>query len=96
MNKLFEWIFDVIKKLLSWFLEKVAELGDLILKGALEFVNIFLPVEYVQYFADFLGKADYFVPLREMAAFGTAIFAAWAAMTTYRLIKSWIPSVSGT
>lgn len=96
MKNLFQWIFDALKKLLIWFFEQIQEFGGSILKGVLKFAELVLPVEYVQYFADFLGKADYFVPLREMAAFGTAIFAVWLALAVYRLVKSWIPTVSGT
>lgn len=43
---------------------------------------------------DALRFTNYFFPLEEMFAFAAALVALWVLGMLYRLVKSWIPSLS--
>ena len=45
-------------------------------------------------YADRLAQVNYFFPLSECLAFAVLLWAAWGTMKLYRLIKSWVPTVS--
>lgn len=45
-------------------------------------------------FTHWLQVANTFFPLAEMFSLASALVSLWAACVTYRLVKSWIPTVS--
>ena len=44
--------------------------------------------------SEFLSVANHFFPVAEMFALLTVISITWLIMISYRLVKSWIPTLS--
>lgn len=92
---IFDWLYDAIKGLLSWFLEQIYNLGATLLSGILNGIDSINPT-MSDSMSKLLAYVDYFFPLREAVGFASILFTAWVMVMLYRIVKSWIPTVSGT
>lgn len=89
-----DWLLDILKQAFQWVIEFVQWFGGMLLVPVFNVMELVMPISYVNAFAEVLGKADYFFPVRECIAFGSAYFVMWGALALYRLIKSFIPAVA--
>jgi hypothetical protein len=85
-----KWLGEKIIAIIQWVFESVADWGNILLDGVLGSISFFLPIEYVQNFADLLAYVDYFAPLSEAVGFGSFLFVAWVVCAIYRAIKMWL------
>lgn len=85
-----KWLAEKIISIVQWLFETIAVLGGLLIDGALGAVSFFLPIEYVNGFADLLAYVDYFAPLREAVGLGAHLFALWVFFAIYRVGKMWL------
>jgi hypothetical protein len=91
-----KWILEQAQALVIWVLAGVAALGEAVLHSALDGLALFLDATYVQQFAEVLAQADYIMPIRETVGFGTSMFTLWVSVLVYRIVKSYLPTISGT
>lgn len=96
MKTLFKWLFDRIADLVIWLFTKISALGMLVI-GSLKGVMVtFVPSANLNAFDEYLAGINYFFPLTETVGYATALFGVWVTCLLYRLVKSWLPTVSGT
>lgn len=90
---------DVLKNALlaalDFILGLFKSLGETIMEGIPEVMG-FLQMDdaSIQSFVDFLSVADYFFPLTEIMSFVGILIAAYIPLFLYRLVKSWIPTLT--
>lgn len=104
MNKALGWIFDffanhfeLFKDFFQWFFGMIRVLGDTILASLFSVVSSLVPAApSLASWNTVLEGINYFFPLSESIVMLTAYGVLWTGLVSYRLKKSWLPSVSGT
>jgi hypothetical protein len=88
-------IKDGVLAILVWFFEQLCNFGMWIIGGLLSGLSHFVDFTYIDGFIDIFETVDYFFPLREAIGLGGALFGVWVVMSVYRVVHSWIPTMSG-
>ena len=91
-----KWLYDRLEALVIWLFTKVSALGLLVIVTVKEHMAAFVPASNMNLIDGYLSGINYFFPLNELVGFATSLFGVWVVCLLYRLIKSWIPTVSGT
>lgn len=91
-------VFAVATSFLTW---PVTMMSWAVSKVVTGLASLLLPSGFVTSWnsaVDVVGNtlsfANSFLPVTETLTMGAALFGLWAACATYRLVKSWIPTVS--
>lgn len=92
----FKWLYDRLEALVVWLFTKISALGLIVLAGVRDQLAGFVPAQNMNLIDSYLAGINYFFPLAELVGFATALFGVWVVCALYRLVKSWIPTVSGT
>ena len=96
MKTLLKWLFDKLGELSIWFFTKISALGVLVIVEVKRVMGNFIPAQNMHLIDGYLANINYFFPLSETVGFATSLFGVWVVCLLYRLVKSWIPTVSGT
>ena|ERR1039457_2773766 len=79
-----------IKELIGRF----REMGDGMISGLMVSVKVLFPTVNFTPWQARMDQLNSVVPVGEALALVVVYFAAWALVKTYRLVKSWVPTVS--
>lgn len=92
------WLLSGLKELLLTLLAVLREMGELVLQQVLSAAQAFFPdvSGEIGDQSTLLGQINHFFPLTETVGYLVALFGLWLLVLAYRLVKSWIPTVSGT
>jgi len=88
-----------LEKLGAWFLALFAQIrsvGESVLHGAMTALSSVFPTVSWSAMQTYLDQINYFFPLSECVSMGLVLFTVWFTVWSYRAVKSWIPTVSGT
>ncbi|MFA5262714.1 MAG: hypothetical protein WC378_02745 [Opitutaceae bacterium] len=96
MKTLFKWLFDRLADLVIWLFVKVSALGMVVIGSVKGVMGAIVPASNMDLIDQYLAGINHFFPLTETVGFATTLFGVWVICLLYRLIKSWIPTVSGT
>lgn len=91
------WLLAGAKKLLTTLFAAVKTVGDAIIAGLLSGIGALLPNAGAQLASvgTLLGQINHFFPLSETVALAATLGALWVLVWGYKVVKSWIPTVSG-
>ncbi|MBI2517112.1 MAG: hypothetical protein HYV95_09370 [Opitutae bacterium] len=96
MKALFQWLFDRLADLVIWIFTKVSALGLTIITGVKGALGMIVPQANLALLDQYHAGINHFFPLNETVGLATSLFGVWVICVLYRLIKSWVPTVSGT
>ncbi len=96
MKTLFQWLFDRLADLVIWLFTKISSLGLTIISSVKGAMGSIVPSSNMSLIDSHLSSINHFFPLSETVGFATTLFVVWVICLLYRLVKSWIPTVSGT
>jgi len=89
------WLVTQLLYILHTFTDSVRWFGGVVWSGALGVLaGLFPTVDWASWTAT-LGKVNTVFPLSELVAMGAVCGAVWSFVLVYKVIKSWIPTVSG-
>lgn len=92
---MFKWAADAARWLVLTFVWAMKSLGAVIVSGVLASVSGLFPSLNVSGVQTFLANANYFFPLQEVVGMASLAGVLWVAVWAYRVVKSWVPTVSG-
>jgi hypothetical protein len=95
LKELAVWLGGWLVKVVMWFLGLMSGLGETMLEGIRTGLASVVPASYLNALDGYLAGINYFFPLTELMGMLGALFALWVVCLLYRLVKSWIPTVSG-
>jgi hypothetical protein len=96
MKDLFGWLLEGLRLLLVEFLTHLQSIGRAVIETVVVAVVPLIPGLDLSSVQTVLAQMDYIVPLSETVAFGTAWSGVYISLIVYRVIKSWVPTLSGT
>lgn len=85
------------EKLIDWallFFESLRVYGDSVLTWICGELSTYIPSPAFGSVAERLDQINYFFPLGEAISYGALLLGLWSVVFVYRVIKSWIPTVS--
>jgi len=92
MSSLFQGLVQWIRGVFEW----IASSGDTLIVWVLNNGAGYFPAVNWSSYQTVLDEANYLFPVSEIVTFSVALAALWCVVAGYRLVKSWIPTVSGT
>jgi hypothetical protein len=97
MFKLFQWLLGELVEVWDTIVANLRGLGDAAIEEVLDYVASAFPslTGISSSTSTLLGQMDYFVAINEALVAGAAYMALYAFVVTYKMVKSWIPLVSG-
>ena len=94
-------LYDAAHRAVQWladwiinFFNVLKAFGDVIMSWIIGMMQSTMPAPAYASFTSRLEEINYFFPLSEAIAFGVMLAGFWLAVLLYRLVKSWIPTVS--
>jgi hypothetical protein len=94
-----EWIMGKLVEVFFYCLNNVwhfiTALGDENMSLLSDAIALVVPSWDASQILEYLTAANYYVPLEEALGLGEAVLAAWLLVLSYRVLKSWLPFVSG-
>jgi hypothetical protein len=94
LQGLFAWLVETLTGWVQAFFLGLRAFGDLELSAIMAAVSVGSPDVAALLGNSWLPKIDRLFPLAETLAFLTSYAVAWLAVSAYRLVKSWIPTVA--
>jgi len=98
-----KWIEYLVGKLvdglvyvIQLLVDELRAFGDALIGGLVDLLASVVPAVDAPTINGWLNAGNYFLPISEGAAILVGLFGLWVAVWVYRLVKSWIPTVSGT
>lgn len=91
-NAIFEFFISTIKSI--W--DGVRSAGETVLSSAFDVLAAEFPTLSWGTYQWYFDMVNSFVPVEEWLGFRLTYFTLWAALLSYKAIKSWLPGVSGT
>lgn len=86
---------DLLQSLFYWVINTIKDFGDTILEmipNVFAFLGGDQPLINTTY--GIINSINYFFPLSELVSYSSIILTTWLLIIPYRIIKSWIPTVS--
>jgi hypothetical protein len=90
------WAVGLIVIIVGCVTEVVTAINNLLSEAVGALSSLVMPQSNVSAsgVGNFLAVANHFFPVEEMFALMTAISVVWVIAISYRLIKSWLPTLS--
>ena len=90
------WAVGLIVLIVGCVTQVVNAMADLLENVAAEVGSLTAPDHHPDFSAatDFLATANHFFPVQETFALMMLLSVTWLIMLSYRLVKSWLPTLS--
>jgi len=92
---MFAWLVNQIKSLILTLWNSIAGWGLAIVSTVLESLDSLIPGINTESVQGVLANINYIFPLYETVSMASVLFTLWGTVLIYRIIKSWVPTVSG-
>jgi hypothetical protein len=96
-NKLVDLFHAGVQELLNWLVALLAAIkmsGLLVMGGVLSVAASLMPSVDLAPLTETLETINTYFPLGETITLALGLFVLWGVVFFYRLIKSWVPTVS--